>query len=458
MKYLDLADLVALAAEVSEVEAPKLLELLDTAEMAALLAPARPPRPAHEAAAAVLAGIVNLSPLPTGSRRLALLAAMHLLAANGLDATLDPEATRRLLAGMAAGDQDEASVGAWLGLRVTARDPLEGTLRDLLAPDAWRAISLAVLRAVRHGRGLATPADLLMGLFREGTGPAALALGADGGGVGVAVHPPGPQVAAQAPSFEPDVRKVFELAFRAAVNLGHTGISGGHLLLGLLDGGHEAALPEDVDPVDVRRRVIERLGPAHLDHDGVLTERLHALVARLRTTDPEAAAELEELVDLQGIGFDRLMEMVRAWRGEIFLEAMARDEVVFHLLGAARLGRHGAAVLDDRLLAKYLDDIERYPELSPADEAGLASSLRTAGEDDAALIRRRLIQSNLRLVVSMARTLAVPGVSVLDLIQEGNLGLMRAAERYDPTRGYRFSTFATWAVRDAITRALGERR
>jgi hypothetical protein len=454
MRHLDLADLVVLAAEVSEVEDPKLLELLDTPEMAAVLRLAGAP---PELAAAVLVAIVSTSPLPTGNRRLALLAAVQLLAVNGLDATLDPEATSRLLGAVAAGDEDTASVGVWLGGRVTAHDPLDGALHDLLSPDAWRAIRLAVLRAYRHGRRLAGPADLLMGLFREGTGPAALALGADGRGMEVVTHPPRPYVPPRLPAFEPDVRRVLALAFCTSVALGHAEINGGHLLLGLLDAGHEDVLPEGLDEPDLRRLVVERLGPGAPDEDD-LTERLGRLTARLRTTDPDAAAELAEVVDLQGIGLDRLVEMVRAWRGEIFLDAVARDDVVLRLLGPARLGAHASTALDDRLLAKYLADIERYPELTPAEEAEVAASLRTATDDAAAQLRRRLIESNLRLVVSMARKLGAPGLSMLDLVQEGNLGLLRAAERYDPTKGYRFSTFATWWVRDAITRAKGRRR
>ena len=76
-----------------------------------------------------------------------------------------------------------------------------------------------------------------------------------------------------------------------------------------------------------------------------------------------------------------------------------------------------------------------------------------AGGQEAAALRRRLIQSNLRLVPPIARKLAAGGQSLLELVQEGNLGLLRAAEEYDPAKGYRFATFATWWIRDAIIRA-----
>ena len=455
MKHLDLADLVALAAEVSEVDAPKLLELLETPEVLALLAPPHPTRPPHELAGALLVGIVAIAPLPTGSRRLALVAALHLLAVNGLDAELEGEPTRRLLAGIAAGDEDEGSVAAWLDPRVRARDPLDGALADLLAPDAWGAIGLGLGRAHHQDRPRLAPADLLHGLVKYGDGPAAQALGSGGdgarGGQPRTVYRPPP-----GPVLEPAVCKVFELAFRLSVVFGHPEINGGHLLLALLDAGHEAALPAGLDAVEVRRQVLEDLGPGAPDEDN-LTGRLARLTARLRTTDPEAAAELEEVADLQDIGLDRLLEMIRAWRGEIFLEALARDDAVVRLLGLARLGTHGSSAVDDRLLAEYLADLEGYRSMTAAEEGALAASLRTADEAEAALLRRRLIESNLRLVVSLARKLAPPGVPLLGLIQEGNHGLQRAAEQFDATRGYRFSTLATWWVRDSIVRAIGRR-
>ena len=92
------------------------------------------------------------------------------------------------------------------------------------------------------------------------------------------------------------------------------------------------------------------------------------------------------------------------------------------------------------------------PLLTAAEEVSLAKALEH-GDQRA---RRRLIESNLRLVVSVARRYSGRGLSFLDLIQEGNLGLMKAVERYDWRLGHRFSTYATWWIRQSVTRALAD--
>jgi RNA polymerase primary sigma factor len=108
--------------------------------------------------------------------------------------------------------------------------------------------------------------------------------------------------------------------------------------------------------------------------------------------------------------------------------------------------------LTEDTVGMYLREISQVPLLTAAEEVSLAKALER-GDMRA---RRRLIESNLRLVVSIARRYSGRGLSFLDLIQEGNVGLMKAVERYDWRLGHRFSTYATWWIRQAVTRALAD--
>ena len=114
------------------------------------------------------------------------------------------------------------------------------------------------------------------------------------------------------------------------------------------------------------------------------------------------------------------------------------------------LSAEGVA-LDDPVKA-YLKEIGRVPLLTAEQEAALARAAQ-AGDEDA---RRKLSEANLRLVVSVAKRYAGRGLPFLDLIQEGNLGLMKAAEKFEPERGFKFSTYATWWIRQSITRAIAD--
>ena len=100
----------------------------------------------------------------------------------------------------------------------------------------------------------------------------------------------------------------------------------------------------------------------------------------------------------------------------------------------------------------YLREIGKVPLLKPDEEIALAK--RSERSDQEA--KRRLIEANLRLVVSIAKRFTGKSLSLLDLIQEGNIGLFRAVEKFDYRKGYKFSTYATWWIRQAITRALAD--
>jgi RNA polymerase primary sigma factor len=109
-------------------------------------------------------------------------------------------------------------------------------------------------------------------------------------------------------------------------------------------------------------------------------------------------------------------------------------------------------VMSDDPVHLYLKEIGNYPLLTMSDEVDLAK--RIADGDESA--KQSLAESNLRLVVSIAKRYVGRGLSFLDLIQEGNLGLIKAVEKFDYTKGYKFSTYATWWIRQAITRSIAD--
>ncbi|MFE6778310.1 RNA polymerase sigma factor [Streptomyces sp. NPDC057702] len=146
---------------------------------------------------------------------------------------------------------------------------------------------------------------------------------------------------------------------------------------------------------------------------------------------------------------------------------------------APRPPRPDAAGPSSDLFRQYLREIGRIPLLSAADEvelarrveAGLFAEAKLAGAADldtqlaldldrlvvlGRMAKRRLIEANLRLVVSVAKRYVGRGLTMLDLVQEGNLGLIRAVEKFDYARGYKFSTYATWWIRQAMSRALAD--
>lgn len=124
---------------------------------------------------------------------------------------------------------------------------------------------------------------------------------------------------------------------------------------------------------------------------------------------------------------------------------------------STRLQYTGAATVQrtkgpDDAFQHYLQDIGRFNRLTPAEEVDLAQQA-AAGDEQA---RCKLIEANLRLVIAIARRYMFHGVPLIDLIQEGNLGLMRAAEKFDSRRGCHFGTYATWWIRQAVSRAARE--
>ena len=159
--------------------------------------------------------------------------------------------------------------------------------------------------------------------------------------------------------------------------------------------------------------------------------------------------ELED-VDLDAEQIDKIYETFENNGIEIldefeddFDEDLLEDEVDFVL-------PDGTSVDDP--VRMYLKEIGKVPLLSMDEEIALSEKM--ANGDEAA--RKRLAEANLRLVVSIAKKYVGRGMLFLDLIQEGNMGLIKAVEKFDYTKGFKFSTYATWWIRQAITRAIAD--
>jgi RNA polymerase primary sigma factor len=103
-------------------------------------------------------------------------------------------------------------------------------------------------------------------------------------------------------------------------------------------------------------------------------------------------------------------------------------------------------------LKTYLKEIRNIPLLTAKEEIELSKKIKKGDEQ----ARKRMIRSNLRLVINLAKRYMHLGIPLLDLIEEGNLGLMKAVDKFNPRKGYRFSTYAAWWIRQAITRSISE--
>ncbi len=109
---------------------------------------------------------------------------------------------------------------------------------------------------------------------------------------------------------------------------------------------------------------------------------------------------------------------------------------------------------DDDILQMYLKDIGKVKLLNSKEEKALGKKIKEGCKTDAEIAKRKLVQANLRLVVSIAKKYIGQGVLFMDLVQEGSLGLIKAAEKFDYSKNFRFSTYATWWIKQTIIRAI----
>ena len=191
-----------------------------------------------------------------------------------------------------------------------------------------------------------------------------------------------------------------------------------------------------------------------------LVERGKA-AGKLTTQDIDSTI-LEIDFDIEEL--DKLYETLEANNIEI-VDDMPADVSIDDISFESDIGRNAEAEVDDSdsknivnddPVKVYLKEIGKVPLLTSEEEIDLA--IRIAGDDpvDRAKAKKRLEEANLRLVVSIAKRYGGRGMQFLDLIQEGNLGIIKAVEKFDYTKGFKFSTYATWWIRQAITRAIAD--
>jgi len=185
-------------------------------------------------------------------------------------------------------------------------------------------------------------------------------------------------------------------------------------------------------------------------------------------TYEEINAVFDNIDDVGPERIDDLFEEIASMAIEIVEEQAKEEKVEAEPEEQVEAAIPAGMALDDPV-RMYLKEIGRVPLLSMDDEKRLAMAIEAGeketlknGTADNAVIyhgedaKRRLTEANLRLVVSIAKKYVGRGMLFLDLIQEGNLGLIRAVEKFDYRKGYKFSTYATWWIRQAITRALAD--
>ncbi len=195
--------------------------------------------------------------------------------------------------------------------------------------------------------------------------------------------------------------------------------------------------------------------PVMADNKTILTELLEHGKASGKLTTKEITDALETC-DFDAEQIDKLYDDFEAFNIDI-VDDFSVDEDLDTALEFAGdddldLALSTDSIAIDDPVKIYLKEIGRVPLLSPEEEIELAQRM-SSGDPYA---KKRLSEANLRLVVSIAKRYVGRGMQFLDLIQEGNLGLIKAVEKFDYTKGYKFSTYATWWIRQAITRAIAD--
>ena len=191
-----------------------------------------------------------------------------------------------------------------------------------------------------------------------------------------------------------------------------------------------------------------------------LSELIENGKSKGKLTTKEITDFIEEM-DFEVEQVDKLYDILESNNIEIIEDFSAAADLDFDLsdIENDNIDEDGTIIeginIDDPVKV-YLKEIGRVPLLTPEEEVRLAEEMASGDAVKSAKARKRLSEANLRLVVSIAKRYVGRGMQFLDLIQEGNLGLIKAVEKFDHTKGFKFSTYATWWIRQAITRAIAD--
>lgn len=163
------------------------------------------------------------------------------------------------------------------------------------------------------------------------------------------------------------------------------------------------------------------------------------------------------LMDTEKMSKTIALEGINPTEQDLLLEEEFLSEVSADVKEKDESEEYAAAEIQNVDSVKaYLKDIGKFSLLTAEEEIRLAKLMTEGNEEEAMEARNTMVNANLRLVVNIAKRYTNRGLELLDIIQYGNLGLMKAVEKYDYTMGYKFSTYATWWIRQAITRALAD--
>lgn len=200
-----------------------------------------------------------------------------------------------------------------------------------------------------------------------------------------------------------------------------------------------------------------------ITNEGMFQKAVDSLIEKGRVAGKVSMNDIDDVIAKNQLDIDEVYQLydILESNGIVVKDDLgdaALDSLDFDVVGGTqKSGEINAsdattnAAMDDSVKV-YLKEIGRVPLLTPEEEIELAIRI-SKGDEEA---KKKLAESNLRLVVSIAKRYVGRGMQFLDLIQEGNLGLIKAVDKFDYTKGFKFSTYATWWIRQAITRAIAD--